>query len=125
MALDRFVLWGERRPTRDEVAQIVTDFLGGVGDVKWDDVRCVVSLPGKNTHPLRSVDPRLGGSERDEGERWIEVYYGEDNVDVITRLADSFTNGLAARLALTLAHYYGAGYDDGVVSWEPGEKALL
>ena len=108
MALDRFVYWVDRRP--EDVRKLAEDFFGG-GAVHYEDdgSRLYVTLHGAPSNPFERSEPGVGLLNRQQIERWIEVYYADPKyVDVITRMADSYTNALAEGFAALLAHYYGA-----------------
>jgi len=72
--------------------------------------RFFVNLPGNTYHTLTRLEPdstpvrAMGDPHR----RWIEVYMGRDNLDVITRFQDWVTNDLADGLARHLARYWEA-----------------
>lgn len=106
MAYDRFV-WFKKgtSPTWGEIEAVTRQFFGGAAKVevaKGGD-RFVVVLVGKWSHPFAHVLPVHPG-ELEMGrppfdDRVIEVVPGDDNVDVITRLADQYTHAAAAGLA--------------------------
>jgi hypothetical protein len=130
MALDRFVYWQTERPTREQLELVLEDFIGGAGSVKWDTDRFFVMLKGKQSEAFRrceraSETQRLYAQEvyNEMRERWIEVWMRDEPmeleakdgdpahsdhgcVDVMTRSADDFTNGVAARLAEVLARFW-------------------
>lgn len=112
MALDRFVQFPPRKyPKKAEVEQVIKNFLGGVGTVEWKKDRFFISLPGTPTYTYKDIK---GAPQREEiqPERWIEVCIGNP-MDIITRMADEFTNALAARLAKAFARYWEGTVDDG------------
>lgn len=112
MALDRFVYFKkDRRPTEKEAELVVRNYFGGCGTVEWSDDRWIVSLPGTPTWVFEGIEP--GTARERNAERWIEVYLGDDNVDVITRRQDEFTNALASGLAEVFARYWEGEVDDG------------
>jgi hypothetical protein len=119
MALDRFVHWHDlrNRPTRAEVRQVITNYLGGVGQIRWrdDQDRFYIELPGKPTHPLVGIDPLVKMYEQPD--RWIEVYvsFGEP-MDIITRDMDPFTNAIAADLANIFIRQWSGRVELGVPS---------
>lgn len=112
MALDRFVQFKPRKwPKKKEIERVLLNFLGGVGTVEWKKDRFYVSLPGKPTPTFEGIKGALPGREHQE-ERWIEVIPGNP-LDVCTRMADEFTNALAARLAEAFGRYWEGEVDDG------------
>jgi len=113
MALDRFVNFKkDRRPTKKQVELVVRNFFGECGTVEWNEDRWTVSLPGKPTWVFEGIEDDMMSRMRNT-ERWIEVYWGRSNVDVITRLQDEFTNALALGLAEVFARYWEGELDDG------------
>lgn len=105
MSLDRFVRWGTARtPTSAEIRMVCEDFVGAAGDVicSEESGRLVIRLPGSCSNPFSRVLPGVRVFEDGE-RRWIEVFEHEDSIDVITRMHDDFTNGLAQRLAEVFA----------------------
>lgn len=109
MSLDRFVKFDDEKPTGAEVERAVRRFLGGVGMVEWDPdgSRIYVYVPGVGTDPFSEHHGNL--------ERWIEVYVGSehDQIDVITRQQDPFTNALARGIAESLAQGWNGEIDVG------------
>lgn len=105
MAHDRFIYWTDQRPTREEVEQVLRDYLGGVGELRWnndDQNRFYVELPGTPTHPLATIDSKT--EIYGHLDRWIEVCVADDEpMDIITRQMDPFTNAIAADLAQIFA----------------------
>lgn len=115
MALDRFVNFKERRPSKEEVGLVLRDFFGpDAAKIEWDNGRYFVTLPGKNSFPFASLpdalrDPFAGEEAR---ERWIEVYVAKDQFDVITRSHDEYTNVIAEGLARMFARYWDGELED-------------
>lgn len=111
MPTDRFVYWKtEERPTLDQVREVCEDFVGEVGNVRWEPkiARIIIALPGLCSEPLRrsgritDAAAHRFDDKRQPFKRWIEVFVHDDpdhEVDVITRHADPFTDALADRLA--------------------------
>jgi hypothetical protein len=48
-----------------------------------------------------------------ESERWIEVYVGDDNIDVITRRCDDITNVIAEGFAKLCARHWQGRLEQG------------
>lgn len=98
MALDRFIHFPSAAhvPTPEEVGDELKSYLQGVGRVEWGHAgaRWFATMPGPPEHTL-------------DNERWFEVYIGSDNLDVITRQSDNFTNAVAAGFAERCARVFG------------------
>lgn len=105
MSLDRFVRFDEKYPTQEGLRRVLENFLGGTGTVEWQRDRFFVELPGNPTLALEGFPDTISCSFRPEG-RWIEVWYKDRTLDVITREADDFTNALASSLAEICARYW-------------------
>lgn len=115
MAYDRFVYWGERRPTYDEVVRVVRNVLGYAGTIEEKAGKkglpwLVATLPGKPTLALDGIAKMATQCEMPK-ERWFEVFVHADSVDVLTRQQDEFTNAVADAVAETLKRYW-AGSDE-------------
>lgn len=109
MALDRFIYWNERRATPQQIEMLLHDYLGGIGELCWDKDRYYVTLPGKPTFPFKHLEPTMVGAienAESQRERWIEIWFGDDCLDVITRQTDHFTNDIAKGLAEMIANYW-------------------
>jgi hypothetical protein len=109
VACDRFVSWNtERRPTREEVASVIVDFCGGAAtEVKWERDRFFVLLVGTTSAPLKripGVAPLVASD--DGGERWLEVWFDDESLDVLTRHQDEFTHAVALGLAKVFARFW-------------------
>jgi hypothetical protein len=117
MALDRWVYFrGEARPTREQLGQLLEDFFGQAGEVKWDRDRFFVVLVGKPSHPLKrmpGVPSWMAATSEEAEKRWIEVWMDEKCVDVMTRMSDAFTNALAHGLAELIARFWDGGLQEG------------
>lgn len=87
VALDRFVTL--RNPPSKRMLETVirTFFGGGASQITWSNDRFFVTLHGTN----------------EERERWIEVWFRDNKVDVLTRQQDAYTNALADGLLRCLA----------------------
>jgi hypothetical protein len=117
MPVDRMIFYESPGPTREQVHQVLLDFLGGVGEagvglggesaVKWDHDRFYVRLPGRNTWALRRIFPDSPRALYTHPERWIEVWMSDGAapgvIDVMTREQDYFTMALAEGIAVVLA----------------------
>jgi hypothetical protein len=110
MATDRTVYWDTRKPDRREVEVVIRDFLGSVGDVRWNDdcSRWLVTLPGTPSWPLARITPIGHRPGLAPEERWFEVWEDDERtyLSVITRQQDEFTAALADRLAEVFARYW-------------------
>jgi hypothetical protein len=92
MSFDRFVYWTDgAEPRIEDVVRALRVYLRGIGKVRWHGPsgRYYATLPGKPTDPAE----RKGFSPRKE--RWIEVFFHADCVDIITREADPITSAIA------------------------------
>lgn len=112
MALDRFIYWGKKRPTKKQLAIVLTDYLGGVGECTWGGGRWTCTLLGRPTLALRSLYKTFADVDGDMADmprvRWFEVFWGKGNIDVITRQADDYTNAVAEGFtALCARHWQG------------------
>lgn len=107
MSLDRIVYWREQPPAQRAVVMLLRDYMGGAGRVRWHagTGRYFIDLPGHCSSPTWRVG-HVGRSFEPGAKRWIEVFLHNDCVDVITRVADDFTNGIAERLADVLARAF-------------------
>lgn len=118
MALDRFVNWGDNHPTRDQIESVLTHYFGGAARVEWKIDRFFVWLPGNSSFPFVGLGNRFEAHEvekfAENPERLIEVWVDATGrvMDVITRQADHYTNGIAEQLAATFARYWGGVRED-------------
>ncbi|RJR07438.1 hypothetical protein C4588_06845 [Candidatus Parcubacteria bacterium] len=103
MSYDRLIKFSTKRPTFDELVQISTNFLGGIGTVETEENWIYLVLPGTPTHPLKGLPNApeiLQHPDYFRKERWIEIFYNsKGDADVLTRQQDAFTTGLANQLA--------------------------
>lgn len=113
MSLDRFVYFGEKRPTNAQIDIMLAGFFGVCGDVKrYSRTRVYVVLPGRTSSPIAEL---LGKTCPTAGEeRVIEIFYtnGDGTLDVITRMQDAFTNCLAHGLAVCIANFWRGKYKE-------------
>lgn len=120
MGTDRFVYWNKRRPKREEVQHVITDYLGGfLDDMRWEkhDARrgvFFITLEGWHSDPLHHIKgayriPQMPGSD---GRRYLEVVVDPKYVDVVTRLGDEATCALAEGLAAVFARFWEGRRDD-------------
>src|ERR1019366_9963794 len=98
-----------RKPTDEQLRQVVEDFFNGVGEIsdnysrKHERPWWIVLLPGTPSNPLKRIFPEVFEHQPPGGkERWLEVVVDDGSVDVLTRQADDFTNALADGLAEVL-----------------------
>jgi hypothetical protein len=112
VSLDRFIRWPlGPAPTREQILPLLEDYFGGAAAIRDGGDRYYIDLPGVGGSALRHAVPERASCLMLE-KRWIEVWRGSDSVDVITRGADEYTNGLAARLAETIAQAWGGEEND-------------
>jgi len=102
----------ETVPGKDEVRAVLDEYLRGIlaEPLEWGGGRWYATLLGEPTNPASKCHVDRGlhvpPNEALPEERRIEVFIGEDNIDVITRRADELTNGIAQRLAEMLSRFY-------------------
>lgn len=111
MALDRFVYWESERPTQEEVGQVCEDYVKGLGAVEWNDPqsRFYIHLTGAYSCPQdRAKGGRFARPAPEPGfeGRYIEVWIGEDCLDIMTRHQDDVTNAIAEGLAKFFARFW-------------------
>lgn len=118
MSCDRFVYFDAGNvPSREDVGTLIDDYLGGVMRSKeWGGGRWTVSLVGICSFPLRRLEPEWTPSKAWAAEqprpRWLEVYIGGDNIDVITRGQDDLVTLIADGLAMLIARYWKGRLED-------------
>ncbi len=105
MSFDRFVYFEKSAPTQEDIQKVLGNFLGGVGTIEWKRDRFFVALPGTPTLASAGFPEAIPYGMRPE-ERWIEVWYKDNGLDVITRDQDDFTNALASALAEIFARFW-------------------
>lgn len=122
MGLDRWVWWGKAKnsaklPSREDVANILTDFLRGVGEVEWnsDSERFICNLHGEWSDPAVHVSFPGRRLRPEEGfrMRWIEVCLSDNCLNIITRQQDPVTEAIADGLAKYFALYWKAKLEIG------------
>jgi hypothetical protein len=127
MPADNFVYWKKkngRKPTCEEVEQVVADFFGEVlKESHWseDKSRLFVTLVGQWSHPImRVVDQEIRAkleAQRPEDPGWqgrfLEVYTDDEHLDVMTRMQDEFTGVCARGLAAIFARTWDGRLDVG------------
>lgn len=87
MALDRFIHFDDgQTPSFEQVRDVCVHYIGGSGTITSEPPRIFAEVPGASHCPIARP------------ERFIEVYVDDDNVDVMTRQGDEFTNALAEGL---------------------------
>ena len=116
MSLDRYVNFKTKKPTKEQLQMILEDYLGGIGEIECHSSRWFVALPGKPSFPFRRLDGledyQAMYSQADG--RYFEVYINLEpaadnpNIDVLTRVADEFTNNVAQGFAELIARYFNA-----------------
>jgi len=118
MASDRFIHFEAKRPTHEQVGWVIEDYLGVAAvSIVWHErsSRWVVLLPGTKSVACRRVAPESAwarcADDLSEENRVIEVFFTERGADeqlsVITRLQDEYTDTVADGLATLLARYWG------------------
>lgn len=115
MARDRFVQWGDSRPSREDILSVLGDYVRGLAsDIEWQGDRYFVNFPGRLSFPFQRTGPATealraawqeqSSTDSEDGiNRWFEVWLGDDCIDVITRGMDEITNVLADGFAKVCA----------------------
>ena len=109
MASDRFVNWKDKKPTQEEVERVLQDYFHEAAtEIVWKEDRFLVTLVGKNSYPLTRISGGAPICIPDEGweGRYMEVWLGEDSLDVLTRRQDEFTMRVADGLAALFARFW-------------------
>lgn len=110
MSLDRFIRWQnkEKTPKINELHTVLEDFFNKTAEVTWNVDRILIDLPGKSCIPHRIfLNGHVVKSPTvPREERFIEIYVGEDNVDVITCEADEYTNTIAEGITKMIARLW-------------------
>ena len=102
MALDRFVYFKNEAPPREEVQNLLHDFFNEAFiDIIWSGGRFFITLPGQQSDPYKQITGKMRSIQN--GPRFIEVYIGDDNIDIITRHGDAYTSCIAEGLANVIA----------------------
>lgn len=118
MARDTFVYWDQRhpRPTKQEIQHVLEDYVRGLATtVVWERDRWYVTLPGESSWSFQRSGPATIAQRTswlESSTRWFEVWIGDDNIDVITRMADDVTNVIAHGFASLMARGFDGRIDD-------------
>lgn len=97
MSHDVFVRWQKEVPAREEIKIMLSNYISDGAKMEDGKDRLFVVLPGKPCSPMQHKYPVP--AENYHEERFFEVYFGDDNIDIITRFADEFTNVVARGFA--------------------------
>ena len=107
-------------PARDDVCKLLEDYVGAGGTVRWvgEQNRFYVDLLDGYSDPLQRLDTYFAMlyedlSKEHDGSprpRWIEVWFGDDCIDVMTRMADDFTMAIAKGIAAKIARFWDGTY---------------
>lgn len=117
MSCDRFIYFGfKSMPSEQDVQHVIEDYLGdALVGIDWGGKRWTARIDGNKSWPLRRVLAVSSDRERvlhdtaeleSTEERWIEVFIGDDNIDVITRRQDEYTMAVADGLAKLMARFW-------------------
>lgn len=102
MALDRFIYFdmpGQVAPSREDVSRAMEAYLDKARYChSTRGRRITVTLEGEASSPTRELN-------RDQP-RFFEIFCDEDNIDVITRQADEYTNAVAEGFAALVARLF-------------------
>lgn len=111
MARNIFVSWNKANtPTFEEVSLILEDYLSGVGTVEVRGDFLLVTLHGKISCAFRRIHgyeskatamEEMGATHP----RFFEVYFVEEGIRVVTRMADELTNAIAEGFAAMILHF--------------------
>jgi hypothetical protein len=123
MAVDRFINWEKRIPAKSSIRFVLEDYLGDAaeeitygtlknGKSKSKDMEFwSIKLRGKPQFPFKRLPefkkrkgPAIGMEPHKE--RWFEVVWTPDGIDVITRLSDEYTSVVANGFAAMCARYW-------------------
>ncbi|MHA2043406.1 MAG: NUDIX domain-containing protein [Candidatus Thorarchaeota archaeon] len=136
MSNDRFIYWQGRKPKdQDELMNIIQDFFGvyksgerWLADFDFDDQpnMWVIFDMGKYSHPLQRVHEtyQQRQEEQAEDDRKIEIHINNFDkcIDILTRQADPVTNGIADKLATTIASWYQASLQTSIKNTNYADK---
>lgn len=119
MSADNFVWWKKgkdaKKPTRAEAELVIKDFFGAamLKECRWGKDRFFVTLIGDWSQPLthvvsKELRKRIEATAPEPGweGRHLEVWLGDDSLDVMTRMQDEFTHVCARGLAAVFARYW-------------------
>lgn len=104
MACDRFIKF-EKAVPEDQLRMILEDYAAGTVTKNGD--RFFLTLVGKPSFPFKRIFP--GQDRINQTERWIEIWFDPDDnktIDVLTRMADEYTNNVAEGIARMLAGFF-------------------
>ncbi len=94
----------------EDVDKVLNDYLGeGAVRVESDENHFIATLHGPGSNPFKHLVDR---SFPEEAHRWFEVHLGSDNIDVITRRQDEFTNAVAHGFAALVARFWSGTYEE-------------
>ena len=114
MSVDRFVRFDKKKPTLDELKDILECYIEGLGSISYssNDSVWFVKLPGKPSFPFKTIYPEMDSQAHEE--RGFEVWVGAliaNNIDVVTRQADELTSAIADGYAKIVARFFEADLD--------------
>jgi len=102
MALDRFLYFpADAFPTQQQIRDVVAHYVGPSATIKEQGCRIFVEFPGDSFF-----------AEVFRPERFIEIFVANDNVDVMTRMADPFTNCVANGIAKWICVQFNGEQED-------------
>lgn len=108
MGTDRFI-YVDTPPDRKQVEDVIIKSLDGlIESLEWDKPTYFVVIRGRAHLTDDKFLKKIGPAENEEElrERWVEVYIDPKYIDVITRMADEATSGLATALAYELVRKF-------------------
>lgn len=118
MAFDRFIYWRKKRPSWKALDMVLRDYVRGLGRVRWNNDRWICTLHGRRSDALQRILSRRRdrlarfyvrvAHDSDSRERWFEVHWGVNNIDVITRQTDEVTTAIADAFAVLCLRFWQA-----------------
>lgn len=120
MALDRFIYWNKEKPTIDQVRQLLKDYISDAAKIEEKNDWFFITLPGNG---CLNQFIQAQSEAWTHNERWFEVCCIEidNNIDIMTRQSDHFTNAVAECFAKSIAKFYHARYEDASETTNYGE----
>lgn len=116
MSRDVVIDWKTEKPTANDIAILLSDYMGALGTIAWDNDRYIVTIPGTPSYARARVGAatvwqRTAWVEKmaepspkkwSQETRFFEVWSTENVTYIMTRDADELTNGIADTLAKIL-----------------------
>jgi hypothetical protein len=111
LAFDRFVLWRDKKPSKEDIGTALFDYIGHLGNVGWSDDgrRWFVTFQGKSSHPQEHL-LQGGPTVTMREERVFEVYLGDVHINVATRDQSPLVNAIADGFVRFAVEFWKARY---------------